>query len=113
MTVRMRQAVERAVVKAAVMGLLDAGYTLRVDYDRGYDSATPWTTDRKTLFAALFACDEEWIMVRKGEGNPQDMTADAFVFLVYGNDGWDVISNYSVSLEPALAKADKVARRFE
>ena len=41
------------------------------------------------------------------------MAIAAWVFLVYGNDGWDVIADYNVSLEPLLEPINKLALSLE
>ena len=48
-------------------------------------------------------------MVRKTKGGE---SFDHFVYLVYGNDGWDVISDYSVKLETELACANALADKL-
>ena len=108
MSVTMRRMVEREVVTAAVKGLLAAGYRVSVDYERGSDTVVT-SLKEPEIIAALFACDEEWLLVtRDGEVKPC-----GWVYLVYGNDGWDVISDYTTNLETALSNAFNVSKEYE
>ena len=87
--------VEKAITTVLVTDLLRVGYSLSV-YDGGE------TTVRQSLVAkevldALMTTDEDTITVFK------DGAFQGAVQLIYGNDGYDVIADYSVSLEADLA----------
>lgn len=103
MDVNQRQQFERLIVRAAVDGLLAAGYSVSVcDGDA-------WPVERSVeagaVMAGLFACDTEWLRVYKADG--PDFIGS--VLLIYGNDGYDVIADHSVSLTDALGAADNLA----
>lgn len=103
-TVRTRGLVERAIVRRLVRELLAQGYAITVDYgDVDDTSGVTRSTDEKKIIDAVQACDEEWLQVYKNDRNY------ATIFLVYGNDGWDVISDYSVKLQDAIVKTNKFA----
>lgn len=95
-TVAQRQEIERDVCRRAVQALLAAGYTLVVDYGGGVHGCEK-TTDEEVVMGALFACDEEALKVF--DTIHQHV---GWVFFVYGNDGWDVINDYTVGLEKVL-----------
>lgn len=90
--VRSRQKIEVRIAAALVDSALTADYSVRVD--NGEDE-TPHFTDKKSILAAMFLTDDDtlWLM-RNAEVS--------WVKLVYGNDGWDVISDYTVDLEPLM-----------
>jgi hypothetical protein len=90
--------VERRIVRRVVRALLAADYEITVD-NGDDDYEIPWSRDFKVVNAALFATDEEHLLVRKTVG--ADLK-NSFVFLVYGNDGWDVICDYGLSLDPII-----------
>lgn len=96
--------IEDEVIGALVDGLLEEKYVLSVFYgdENGDDSdyGVIKSTDKAAIMAALHACDEEWLFVYK-PGVPKDDNFPPFgwVHFVYGNDGWDVISNNTVNLE--------------
>lgn len=55
----------------------------------------------------MFATDEEYILVwfTKPIADPDESTdnrPNAWVKLVYGNDGWDVICDYTINLETII-----------
>ena len=41
------------------------------------------------------------------------MNAVSFVFFVYGNEGWEVVNDYGVSLEAAMAPINKWCEALE
>lgn len=95
--VRSRRATEYRIVHKLVGDLLAAGFQL-------------WTCDRIDIPSAdvepmgeLFACDEQVLFVSR-PGVPA-----GWVRLVYGNDGWDVISDYTTNLEKQLAAVNAYA----
>ena len=92
---------EVQIITAALDGLLEKGYTVRVSYED--EISTGHMTDRDAIMAELFACDLEGLHVY------QDKKKIGTVTLVHGNDGSDVIADNSVSLEDALAKATAIA----
>jgi hypothetical protein len=51
----------------------------------------------------MMSVDEETLCVYKKQNNEiNPFEAIGSVFFVYGNDGWDVIADYSVSLEEQM-----------
>ncbi len=97
-----RQSVERRVVEAAAQGLVDAGFSIAV-YD-GEELVTDVTDDVSSVMEALFATDEEFLYAYNGDGKHV-----GWVHLVYGNSGWDVISDNTDNLEDALIAATELA----
>lgn len=99
MNLEHRIQLERRIVRRIVRGLLAAGYEITVN-NGGDDNEIPYSRSFAQITAALFATDDEHLIVRKdGHGS--------FVYLVYGNSGWDVINDYGLSLEPVLASINE------
>jgi hypothetical protein len=107
MSVKLRRELERRIVKQAVDDLLAAGFELFIDHDGDDDEMPVLNSDEATL-DEIFACDEEHMYVReKGvAGN------FGWIYFVYGNDGWDVISDYTVNLEEHLKKVNALADQY-
>lgn len=104
---RERILIERAVLRRAVTDLIAAGFVLSV-FD-GEAMPVNNTTEVRDVMANLGACDEESILVRKrGIGN-RPTAFSGSLLLVYGNEGWDVICDNSVSLEIFLTGATELA----
>lgn len=89
---RARCAIELHIVRLLITTLRAAGYALTFD-DGGDRIQTP---DDDKAVEHLFGVDEAYIITRK-EG-----CKTSSVWLVFGNDGWDVICDYGVSLEPVI-----------
>lgn len=105
MNIETRHSIEKQIAIAAAQGLIDAGYSVAV-YD-GEEIAQEDTTDINKIKDALFATDEDHLMAYK------DGSLRGSVSLIYGNDGWDVMADYSTSLEPALLAANELADKLE
>jgi hypothetical protein len=108
--VRKRQAIEKAIATAAIDQLLAAGYTLGI-YD-GEEVTIHHSTAKQALVNALMTTDEDYLLVysnKEGETSNQI----GWVRLVYGNDGYDVICDYSVNIEAHLTNAQAKADEYE
>lgn len=94
---------ESLVIGRAIQDLLAAGYAISVD-DGGDELALQPSTDAKAILEALFSVDQEHLCVSK-----VGTSFRGWVFLVHGNDGWDVISDYTTNLEEALQGTNALA----
>jgi hypothetical protein len=97
--------IEKSVVSAVVKSALKLGYTISV-WDGG-DWAIKSSSGYKAVMEACFSTDEDILVFRNGG------VKVGSVSLVYGNSGYDVISDYSMWLEPMLKNANDVANRLE
>ena len=108
--VKARQRIEQTIVLTAAQALLDVGYSLGVN--DGEEVTIHHSRDLDAIQAALFTTDEDYLLVYKPVPgvNPQmlDVKFDSWVRLVYGNDGWDVISDYDTDLEPVIGEGTVV-----
>jgi len=98
------------LLRALVDELLANGLSAWVSYDRGYDRKSEGgdmddtlTTNREALLEALGECDEEHLFIGK---NGKEI---GWIFLVYGNNPGDLISDYTVNLEKFIAKTHALA----
>ena len=96
MSVKMRQEVERKIATAAVKALLKAGYAISID-NGGDEYELAHSTSEKAIVKNMFQTDDEHLYVELA--NCKKNGAIGWVYFVYGNDGWDVISDYTVNLE--------------
>lgn len=95
-SVRARQEIEVRIAAAFIDSALAAGYHISVD-NGGDENELSDSTDKRNILAAMFLTDEETLWLDR----PSDMKI-SYVKFVYGNDGWDVISDYTVDLEPLM-----------
>ena len=105
MSVQARIEVERKIVRRAVLDAISAGYTLNVDYGDGDVLSKP-TSERKEIMDAMMQGDDDRLFYHK------DGKHVGWAWFVYGNDGYDVLSDYTVNLETVLAGANKLAERY-
>lgn len=87
--------IEQDIVTRVVEELLRAGYELRTSADDEDGKRPSYTTDRAAILAALIEVDDEYLIARKHGRR-------SWVWFVYGNDGPDVISDYTTDLELVL-----------
>lgn len=88
---------ERAIAERLVTDAIAQGYQVSVNDGEAW--VVKRSTDSKAIMAALFSTDEDYIRIRK-EG--EDGSVGTFT-LIYGNDGWDVIADWSYSAETDAA----------
>jgi hypothetical protein len=100
-----RLGIEAKITRRLIGDLLKAGAEL--DWHYGDDEPPMWTRDRQELEREAMAADEAWLRVKLPDGRTGS------VFLVYGNSGWDLITDYNVNLEPELAGVSAYAETFD
>ena len=84
---------ERAIAERLVTDAIAQGYQVSVNDGEAW--VVKRSTDSKAIMAALFSTDEDYIRIRK---DGEETSVGTFT-LVYGNDGWDVIADWSYSAE--------------
>lgn len=108
MSVTIRRKVEMDILERTVDALLAAGYRLGVSLERGFDHDAGMllgSRDRAKIIEEAFAGDDCHIFAQPADGplvEDDQVVSDGWVYLVYGNDGWDTISDYTTNLEGAL-----------
>lgn len=105
-----RQNVELAILRATVNALLKNGFTLSVfdgEEDLLIKGESEGSKDKKAIFDALFNTDEDYLNAWK------DGRIFGWVRFVYGNDGWDVISDYTTNLEPYIGEGTAVQKLID
>lgn len=101
---------EQQIARQCIADLLAAGYELTIG-NGGNNFEIPWTKDGEAVFAAMFQTDEEHLYAREltTKANPVKWW---WVFFVHGNDGYDVISDYSSSLEEVLTNTNALVEKL-
>lgn len=119
MSVVMRREVEEKIVGAFVDAALAAGYRLAVSLERGYDTDEMLlgSTDRAKIMEEAFTGDDCHIFIQPGDGPTLDngsVVSLGYVYCVMGNDGWDVISDYTTNLDKLglLTEANKLSDHY-
>lgn len=101
-SVRLRRLVELTIVRKLTTDLIAAGYLITVD--DGEDEPVRGSKDVDAIMDAAFAVDEAYLRVRK-----PGMPVRSFVRLIFGNTGWDVISDYGTDLDEVLQPVNDYA----
>lgn len=96
MSVAIRQRVERSIARKCIAALLRAGFEISVN--DGEETTVKSSTKRREIFAAMFSTDQDYLLVHKAGVE----THFGWVRFIYGNDGWDVISDHTINLEEPL-----------
>lgn len=97
---------EGKIARKAAEALIAAGFTVGVN--DGEETVLKRSTDMGAIVAALFSSDEDYLLAYDAAGKKV-----GWVYLVYGNSGYDLISDYSVNLTDALRPAENYAERLE
>ncbi len=97
--------IEERIVRNAVHELLDHGFTLSVD-NGGDDYEIDRSVDAEAVIAELMNTDEDRLLARTGD------KIKGWVHFIYGNDGYDVICDMTVSLEPYLPDTVALAESY-
>src|SRR5215471_7229345 len=102
-----RRSIERRIVRRILIEAVRSDCVISV-WD-GEDWSIRRSNNPTAILAAMFATDEETLVIRRASG-----PRIGSVFLVYGNDGPDVICNHTDSddmnalLAPAYDLADQL-----
>lgn len=92
------------IAHKAIQELHAAGYRMRVD--DGGDELCPQRATEQEIINDLFAVDSANLIVY-GDAS------ERFVSFVFGNDGYDALSDYTASLEPVISKVNAYADELE
>ena len=106
MSVKMRQELERRIAEAAIKQLLANGFSLGV-FDGG-ETVLERSKDAKAVLKAMFTTDEDELIVSR-DSEDQDF---GWVKFIYGNDGYDVIHDYTTNLEEYLTEATALGDKY-
>jgi hypothetical protein len=115
--IKLRQELERKILTQFVADALAAGKRLAVSLERGYDldEMLLGSRDADKIISEALAGDECHIFVQSAEGptiKDDQVVSEGWVYFVYGNDGYDVVSDYTTNLEGLLAGANAIAERY-
>ena len=110
MSTATRQLIEREIAEAVIKSAIAAGYSLGV-HD-GEEITIHHSTDAAAILAAMFTTDEDRLFVYKQDGPQGKRDWFGWALFIYGNDGWDVVNDYTANLDPIMAEADALAEKY-
>jgi hypothetical protein len=85
-----RMKMEKRMASALVRAILDRGYLISVS--NGEDWPIRRSKSYRAVMDVLWQTDEEAVCLYDPDGRPQ-----GHFFLVYGNDGYDLIADYGIT----------------
>src|SRR5882724_2820009 len=100
-----RQELEHEIARKVIADALAAGYA--IDVFDGEDYPLTKSTDPEAIFSAMFSTDDDRLFFRK------DDKIVGWVWFIYGENGWDVINDYTVNLEDVLKGASELSEQLE
>jgi dihydroxyacetone kinase DhaKLM complex PTS-EIIA-like component DhaM len=92
------ESMERQIIKALVTEAFKRGFTKIIIDNGGDDEEQITCTDTKEVMASIQQTDEEVMFFVY----PDFSSPPLSVYLVYGNDGYDVIADHSSSLNEII-----------
>jgi hypothetical protein len=102
-----RQEIERRVIRRFVDDAIKADYYLSVD--DGGNILLKWSRDADAIMKALMTVGAEYLLIHRHAATKPI----GHVYLVYGNDGYDVINDYTINLEHLMAGANEESAKAE
>jgi len=100
-----RMQAEREIVRATIEAAIKRGFTL-YSVDNGEDEILTSSVDNALEYA--FECDETRVFFKAPSGPTY-----AWFYIVLGNEGWTVISDYTTSLEDAVNDTEALVQKWE
>lgn len=101
--------IEKRIAKRVITDALAAGYSLSVN--DGEDTTLHSSRDMDAILAAMRSTDEDRLLFHID--HREHAPAIGWVRFIYGNDGPDVINDYTTNLEAVLAGANALADRLD
>jgi len=108
MNIETRQMIERGIAKRVVRSAIALGYTVSL-WDGG-EYTVKRSSKLSEIVGAMFTVDEESLEIRDSEGG-----LIGTVWMVYGNDGFDAINDFTATetMEKLLSDATTYAEHAE
>ena len=104
------ESMERQIIKALVTEAFKRGFTKVIIDNMGDNESDDFITctNLEEVMASIRQTDEEHMFFAHPD-NPKM----SWVFLVYGNDGYDVIADHSLSLNEMIETLDPLIHTLE
>jgi len=109
MSVKLRMELERRIARAALKSLIEAGFSITINDDEfgNGEDVIKRSQDLRAILAAMFSTDGDLIIVHNTQGK-----RFAWVSLIYGNSGHDVIHDHTTNISQYLLAANEIADQY-
>lgn len=105
--VKLRQKIEKQIAARCIAELLEAGFDITVN--DGEEDTVIRSTNPSEIAEAMMSSDEDYLIVHSAQTDLRS----GWVRFIYGNDGPDVINDYTVNLEPFLKSTIALGEALE
>ena len=95
-TVKIRQRIEREIVRKVIEDALACQFWLGIDNGDSVDETR--YNDADACMEDMMATDEDRLYIYPNQHGAHI----GWIYFVYGNDGYDVISDYTTNLSPLM-----------
>lgn len=109
---------EERIVRKLVQDALSTGHRISVSSDGGYDidDMLLGATQEDHIVNEVFASDACHVFFHQ-DGEPlltEDgkVSCNGWAYLVFGNEGWDVVNDYTTGIENLMAGAMEIANQY-
>lgn len=106
MSMKLIREIERKIAKQVIDDCLAAGCILEINHDDDESETISIKDSSEATLDEFFACDQEQLYVDLPNGRKGS------VLFIFGNDGYDVISDYTVNMEELLTNANRLADQY-
>ncbi len=109
--------VEDQIIEGTIKAFLFRGYSLGIN--DGEETTVKHTRNMFKILAAMKTTDEDYLLVYSNLGifhdtsSSRDIRDDGWVRFVYGNEGYEVINDYSVNLESVMSEVNDAIDRYQ
>lgn len=113
MNVQTRQKMEKDIALSIVSQALGHGFCISVN--DGAETTLKYSSNVDAIMNAMFTTDEDILKFYISEHSTNERAYAGFVHLIYGNTGYDVISDYTAidEIETMLTLPIALASRLE
>lgn len=119
----MRWHVNKLIATRVVEDCLAAGYALNIDNGGDTHELPAPSRDKQQILDAMFATDDEHLLIyapgsaRHGQRSAvlsgKNWKCIGWVYFIYCNSGYDVVSDYTTNLEHVMKGANELAEEWE
>lgn len=112
MSIKLRKMIERQIAEKLVDTILKTGESISIKND--HDEESLWlkdSRDKDTIMRALFSSSEDILFFHII--NHDGTRVKAWVWLIYGNDGIDVIHDHTVNAMDIVRPAEELSDKLE
>ncbi len=99
--------IEDQIIQATISALLKEGYALSVN--DGEETTVDRSRNLDLIFSAMKTTDEDYLLAYDDDGTLKS----GYVRFIYGNDGADVVNDYTINLDPVMDEIAKMIAIYE